>query len=108
MTETLNSHRRALMERARKFAKQAQDPHGPLLIRGDLIGLCWEDLVDLAIEVLRVCPVEVMQVPKSSDVTPCRGCEKNIPVTANGRLYCSEACRNRVKSQNLMDRRAAA
>lgn len=106
MTYTLNSHRRALMHRARKLAGQAQSPAG--VIRGDLVGIAYEDLLDTCIELLRVCPLELMHVPAKPDVIPCAGCDTTIPVERSGRRYCTEACRKHVKNQEAYDRRRAA
>lgn len=108
MTATLNSHRRELMAKARTFAEQAQCSPAAGLIRGDVIKVAYEDLVDMFILVAGVCPVEVMTVAPAADVIPCPGCDGTLPVTQSGRRYCSEACRKAFKSQALMDRRAAA
>lgn len=107
MTESLNQHRRGLMAKARKHAEQAQ--HSPVgLIRGDLIRTPYEDLLDTCIELLRVCPIELMTVPPAADVVPCAGCDTNMPVTRSGKRYCSDVCRRHTNNQDAYDRRKVA
>lgn len=106
MTYTLNAHERRLMDRTRTLAEAAQASGGQV-IRGDLIKLPFEDLLDTLVLLTRVCPVEYMHVAERPDLVPCAGCDVDMPAQRSGRRYCSEACRQVIKSEQQYRRRTS-
>lgn len=107
MTKTLNDNRRELMATARKLAGMAQATGVPGLIRGDVIKVPYEDLVDMFILLAGVCPVEYMEVADRPDLVPCAGCDRDMLAQRSGRRYCSEACRRVIKSEQQYRRRSS-